>query len=185
MKLTALAVVILALTAFLLGACGGEEEVSPDTAPEAQPNTTAPDTAPPPQSSPTAPAGGPVTFETVEIGDQSGFTGDGAQVLKIETEAEWEEFWSRHRANVPPAVDFSREMVIAAVDGREPSGGYQFEITAIEDDGSRLVVRVSKAIPGPGCVVTQVITQPFHIVRLANSEMGLDLILSDETYSCE
>ena len=168
----------VAATAFLLGACSGEEEASRGPAPS-------------PQSSPSAPVNGPpMAFDTIEAGEQSGISAERPQLLKIETEAEWEEFWSRHRANVtplppPPSVDFSREMVIAAVDGQEPSGGYRFEITAIEDNGSRLIVRVNKRVPGESCIVTEVITQPFHIVRLAKSDLELDLILSEETYGCE
>ena len=176
-------------TAFLLGACGGEEEVSPGTTPSSQSSPTAPGTAPSPQSSPTAPAGGPVAFETIASGDQSGMSDGQLQLLKLDTQAKWEEFWSRHQSvvmpqpDVPP-VDFSREMVIAVVDKRESSGGFGIEITDIEDDGGRLVVRVSKQAPSSDCIVTAVITQPFHIVRTAGSDLEPELLISEETYSC-
>ncbi len=46
------------------------------------------------------------------------------------------------------------------------------------------MVRVSKAIPGPDCIVTAVITQPFHLVRMAKSDLAPDLLVSEETYGC-
>ncbi len=131
-----------------------------------------------------------MAFETIDAGDQSGIVLElQPQVFKIEAQAEWDDFWSRHQGNVippPPApsVDFSQEMVIAVVDQAEPSGGYRFEITRIETIEGRLVVRVSKAIPGPDCIVTAVITQPFHIVRMAKSDLEPELLISEETYSC-
>ena len=131
-----------------------------------------------------------MAFETIDAGDQSGIVLElQPQVFKIETQAEWDDFWSRHQGNVippPPApsVDFSQEMVIAAVDQTEPSGGYRFEITGIEEIEGRLVVRVSKTIPGPDCIVTAVITQPFHLVRVAKSDVEPEPVISEETYSC-
>ncbi len=146
---------------------------------------------PAPQGSPTVPVKAPAeAFETIDIGDQSGVADEGEPLLFVaETEEEWRDFWFFHSSGVidgsdPPAVDFSREMVIAAVDQTEPSGGYRFEITGIEEVEGRLVVRVSKTIPGPDCIVTAVITQPFHVVRMAKSDLEPELLISEETYSC-
>ncbi len=146
---------------------------------------------PAPQGSATAPANALAEeFETIEIGDQSGVAGGGPQVFKLDTQAEWEEFWSRHQGNVSlapgaPDVDFSREMVIAAVDQTESTGGYRFEITGIEEIEDRLLVRVSKTVPGPDCIVTAVVTMPSHIVRMAKSDLEPDLLITEEIYSCE
>ncbi len=145
---------------------------------------------PAPQGSPTVPVNAPAeVFETIDIGDQSGVAGERPQVFKLDTQAGWEELWSRHQANVSPApgapdVDFSREMVIAVVDQTEPSGGYRFEITGIEEIKGRLLVRVSRTVPGPDCIVTAVITQPSHIVRIAKSDLEPDLLITEEIYSC-
>ncbi len=179
----------VAATAFLLGACAGEEEASSGTAPSPQSSPTAPSIAPSPQSIPSAPAGGSAAFETIGAGDQSGMSGGQLQLLKLDTQAKWEEFWSRHQSVVTPqpdvpAVDFSQEMVIAVVDKQESSGGFGIEITDIEGDGGRLLVRVSKQVPGPDCIVTAVITQPFHIVRTAASDLEPDLLITEEIYSC-
>ncbi len=168
---------LISVTLFVLAACVGDEEVSPEPAPSDQ-NTPAARTD-----------GSSLTFETIEVGQRSGVAGSGPQLFKIATQAQWEEFWSQHQANVIPApdlpqVEFSREMVIAVVDQDEPSGGFGFEITDIEEVEGRLAVRVRKDIPGPDCVVTAVITQPFHIVRTVQSDLQPELAISEETYSC-
>ncbi len=174
---------VATLVLLALAACSSVGSSGSTPAPQGSP--TVPVTAPSPASSPTAAE----VFETIDIGDQSGVAGERPQVFKLDTQAGWEELWSRHQANVLPApgvpdVDFSREMVIVVVDQTEPSGGYRFEITGIEEIEGRLVVRVSKTIPGPDCIVTAVITQPFHVVRMAKSDLEPELLISEETYSC-
>lgn len=166
----------LAVVASLTVGCG-EEEVSLTPSPQ-------------PQDGQAAPANGlPMDFETIDMGQYSGIAGQRPEAFKIETQVQWEELWARHQAIVmpapaPPPVDFSRQMVIAAVDGQEPSGGYRLEITGIEEVAGRLEVRVSKEIPGPDCLVTAALTQPFHIVRTARSDLEPRLVTSEETYSC-
>ncbi len=182
MRALFIAGLLVATTASLIGACA-EGETSESTGETPAPTSSL-------LGSPTPPVNGsPTAFETIDIDDQSGVTGERPQVFKRDTQAGWEELWSRHQGNVSPVpgapdVDFSREMVIAAVDQTEPSGGYGFEITGIEEIEGRLVVRVSKAIPGSDCIVTAVITQPFHIVRMAKSDLEPELLISEETYSC-
>ena len=176
---------VAAATLVLLGLAACSSAGSSGSTPAPQGSPTVPATAPSPASSPTVAE----AFETIDIGDQSGIAGGRPQVFKLDTQAEWEDFWSRHRGDVSPApgapdVDFSREMVIVAVDQTERSGGYQFEITGIEEIEGRLVVRVSKTIPGPDCIVTAVITQPSHFVRTAKSDLEPELLISEETYSC-
>ncbi len=180
---------LVAATASLIGACaeGETPELTGET-PELTGGTPEPTSSP--LGNPTPPVNGsPNAFETIDIGDQSGVAGGALQIFGIETQAEWDDFWSRHQGNVipppqAPSVDFSQEMVIAVVDQAEPSGGYRVEITGIEEVEGRLVVRVSKTIPGPDCIVTAVITQPFHVVRMAKSDLEPELVLSEESVSC-
>jgi hypothetical protein len=167
----------IAAAAILMAACG-EEESSPGPSPS-------------PEDDQAAPADGlPMDFETIAVGQHSGVVGQQPQVLKIETQAQWEDFWARHRSlilSAPPdlpSVDFSQQMVIAAMDQQEPSGGYRFEITGIEAVEGRLTVRVTKRVPGPDCLVTAEMTQPFHIVRTAKSDLEPQLAISEETVSC-
>ena len=201
MRALLLAAPFIAAVAVLMAACGEEgEEVSPTPSPPPQDGRASPDNglpmdlspepSPSPQDGQASPDNGlPMDFETIAVGQHSGIVGQQPQVFKIETQAQWEDFWARHQAIVTPApalpsVDFSQQMVIAAVDQQEPSGGYRFEITAIEAVEGSLTVRVTKQAPGPDCVVTAEITQPFHIVRTAKSDLEPQLAISEETVSC-
>ena len=146
--------------------------------------------APAPQGSPSPTAEIPLrSFATIDMGDQSGVAGGEMQIFKIETQAEWDDFWSRHQGNVSPAppapsVDFSKEMVIAVVDQQQPSGGFQLDITEIVQGWGSLSVLVDKAVPGPDCIVTMALTKPFHIVKTARTTVSLDLVVTQEPYSC-
>ena len=174
---------VATLVLLALAACSSVGSSGSTPAPQGSP--TAPATAPSPASSPAAAE----VFETIDIGDQSGVAGGELQIFKIETQAEWDDFWSNHQGNVippPPApsVDFSQEMVIAVVDQQRPSGGFQLEITEIEEVEGGLVVRVNKQSPGADCIVTLALTQPFHVVRVAKSDLEPELLMSEETFSC-
>lgn len=161
-----------------VAACGGGDEGEPaDSTPSVKSDPTA---------SPTVQA---FSIETIEKGGRSGVAGQEQQVFKIEAEAEWEEFWASHRANVIPmpplpAVDFADEIAIAVVDHQEPSGGFRFEIRDIEEVDGRLLVRVTRQIPGSDCVVPEVITRPFHIVRLTATDLEPELKVSSEIKDC-
>ena len=81
--------------------------------------------------------------------------------------AEWEALWKAHATARPaPAVDFSSEMVAAVFLGARPSGGFGVEITGARLDGETLVIHYVEQRPGRRDVVTQMLTSPFHIVRL-------------------
>jgi hypothetical protein len=133
-------------------------------------------------------SGRSIELETIDKGNDSGVAGDDTQVFKIGTEAEWEDFWIRNKAGRipnPPSVDFSSDMVIAVVDQTEPTGGYDVSITGIEAGPDALIVLATKAVPGPDCIVTDALTQPFHVVRTAKSDLEPQLDLREETVSCE
>lgn len=110
-----------------------------------------------------------VPFSTVDRGVTSGIKEAGFFVLK--TEEEWRAFWRRHASSTPPVLDFSREMVIAAFMGEQRTGGFSIEIQKVEDKGGLLKVLVQKTLPAPESPVLQVLTQPYHIIRLAKTDL--------------
>ena len=65
-----------------------------------------------------------------------------------------------------PKVDFSNSTVIAVFMGEKPTGGYGIEIMEILDiDAEKLFVFVIKTIPSDDCMVTEALTQPYHIIK--------------------
>ena len=128
----------------------------------------------PESSSPTAPGPGNVAFETIlqrSIPSQSG--GEIREVAR--DEAAWKALWSRLRQGggegflpaEPPAVDFSREMVIAAALETQ-SCVARITIRGIVEGRGGLVVDLLEAPPASNCVcITS--ERPLHIVRLRRS----------------
>jgi hypothetical protein len=115
----------------------------------------------------------PVVFTTLTQGNHSGI-GTFTQVV-VRSHDEWAAVWRRHAAGttispVPPAVDFSRNMVIAVFFGTGPAG-QRTAISAIVERNSQLAVLVQIiGPPGPESDGLPQIT-PFHIVQLARSSM--------------
>lgn len=114
--------------------------------------------------------GSQVPFVTVAQGPSSGIRTH--LFAAITTEAEWEALWRRHRsatsAAEAPAIDFRQIMLVAVFAGEKRTGGYGLEITHIEADASRqrLQVFVRETFPPAQGIVTQALTQPYHIVQL-------------------
>ena len=132
---------------------------------------------------------GMLAFETIEQGDQSGIQ-DSAAVLEVaRTQEEWQDLWSRHRAGrrpetEPPPVDFDERMVVAVIDGQQPTGGHTLYVTGIEVVGERLVVRVERSVPGEACVVASVLTWPFHIVETEYSDLEAGFDVTETVFEC-
>jgi len=83
------------------------------------------------------------SFTSIEQGTDSAISlPNDAQVFKITSQSEWDDFWSRHKANITPmpqqpSVDFAQYMVIAVIDNVHSSGGYVMEITQGTAEPSR------------------------------------------------
>jgi hypothetical protein len=122
--------------------------------------------------------GTPLSFSTVEQGNSSGIREPTRVVVR--TAREWLVVWARHvqavGAVMPPPVDFSREMVVGVFLGQRETGGDQIEITGVEKTATVLRVQYQVREPEPGAVLTQVLTQPFHLVRLARDDAFVSFI---------
>jgi hypothetical protein len=67
---------------------------------------------------------------------------------------------------LPPAVDFSREMVLVVTMGPRPTGGYVIDVVDVELRGKTLRVLIGEREPRPGTFQIQQRTQPFVMVAL-------------------
>ena len=107
---------------------------------------------------------------TIEKGDQSNIE-DARQVL-VRTEAEWTKLWQQHAPDHPrPAVDFSKEMVVAVFMGSRPNAGFSTTITSAMVANGALVVHYRETMPGTGSVSAQILTFPYHLVAIAKADV--------------
>jgi hypothetical protein len=79
---------------------------------------------------------------------------------------DWRVLWKQHSTQPPPAVDFSRVIVVAVFLGERPTAGFEVEITAVKAQGGRAVVDYVERRPARDALTAQVLTFPFHIVAV-------------------
>jgi protease stability complex PrcB-like protein len=102
---------------------------------------------------------------TIEKGDQSNV--DDARQVLVRSEAEWTKLWQQHAPDHPrPAVDFSKEMVVAVFMGSRPTAGFSTTVTSVTTANGALLVRYKETTPGPGTVSAQILTFPYHFVAI-------------------
>ena len=106
-----------------------------------------------------------VTFTTIAQGNQSGI--ESRREAVVRTAGEWQALWKEHEPDAPPPqVDFEKSIVIGVFLGFRNTGGYRAAIASIERVGGEIVVSWKETKPGPQDITSQVLTFPFHIVRM-------------------
>jgi len=107
-------------------------------------------------------------FQTVAEGSYSGLTVSAYYVINDVDELArvWNPFVQVHDPEKPmPEIDFSETTIIVVFMGLCPTTGYGIDVKEIIDTGLSMVVRVEKTYP-KGCVVGEMLTFPFHIVKV-------------------
>jgi hypothetical protein len=112
---------------------------------------------------------GKIAWTALESGNYCGISAE--QNVLIKSEAKWRSYWKDVTSNVipapdPPQVDFSQKAVIACFMGDRSNGGYGVKIVDMVKAGEELKVTVEHRQPGPNCVVTMAITQPYEMVTV-------------------
>jgi len=95
-------------------------------------------------------------------------------VQRIRSQRDWLTLWNAMgvratRTEPAPAVDFSRDQLIAFFAGDQRSGGVEVTVQGIATAADRLILAVRLSLPGSGCIVTSALSQPYQIVRIDRS----------------
>lgn len=113
------------------------------------------------------------SFEVLAEGQDSGSV-DRRTNFRITTDEEFRELWSMiYGTGGPamPAVDFSKNEVIAVFDGSHSSGGYRVKVTDVTDADGKRTVRLTRHAPTDDCQVASVITSPFQIISVPKTDL--------------
>lgn len=128
-------------------------------------------------------------WQTLSQGQYSGCSEPLEAVIR--SEEEWAAFWARLHAPVNPAperpaVDFASESVIATCTGARPSGGYATVIAHLTapDEAGQVTVGVRDLEPGSVCVVTDAVTQPYHVIRVNRALSGATFRRNTSVLDC-
>ena len=119
-----------------------------------------------------APINHEVLIHNVAKGVRSGIR-ESLQLV-IRNQDDWNSFWKRHSSTEtnpapPPRIDFDREWVVGIFLGEKRTGGYTAEIVRAERRDSSLYFHYREKSPAPDAMVTQALTQPFHLVRVSKN----------------
>jgi protease stability complex PrcB-like protein len=102
---------------------------------------------------------------TLDRGQQSNI--DAPKQAVARTQVEWTGLWKAHNFDRPaPAVDFSKEMVVAVFLGSRPTAGFEVTIIGAAPRDGALVVSYRETAPPPGSITAQVLTMPYHIAAM-------------------
>jgi hypothetical protein len=133
-----------------------------DSTPSAQPVQ---DTARAQQGyAPYGDTGNATNLEIRRLGEWSHTGVREARRMVIQEANTWAEFWSELGVGERPAVDFTRDIVIAVAAGERPSGGYEIAVNQVTQTNGELRVEVRETTPGPNCLTTSSLTQPVDVV---------------------
>jgi hypothetical protein len=80
----------------------------------------------------------------------------------------WASLYARVNALPPPLpdVDFSREMVVVAALGSQPSSGFEVVFTSASEADGVVTMELETRTPGTRCVTLTVITAPVDLARV-------------------
>jgi hypothetical protein len=160
------------------GESGNDSPVSLAPEPEGTPDTTLQtpaDSTPSPQpvqdtvraQQGYAPYGGTEKGTNLEIRRLGEWSHTGvreARRMVIQEANTWAEFWSELGVGDRPAVDFTRDIVIAVAAGERPSGGYEIAVNQVTQTNGELRVEVRETTPGPNCRSSSSLTRPVDVV---------------------
>jgi hypothetical protein len=119
-----------------------------------------------------------VTQTTVAQGSDSQII-EPRQVV-IRSAADWNTFWRLHSPDGDvPRVDFTSSIVVGVLLGTRPTAGYRVDIVAVRIDGNRAIVEYRERAPAPGGLLAQILTSPFHLVRVAARPADVEFIRVD------
>lgn len=84
-----------------------------------------------------------------------------------------------------PEIDFSRQMVVGVWMGESNSSGFETEIVGYEVTDEAFVVWVRNTHPDPSCSYLTVITTPFHIAALPQTDLPVTFQYNRVRHSCD
>lgn len=115
---------------------------------------------------------------------------EGQRFETLRDAAALRKLWQAHTTGVSPSppvpdVDFSEEMIIAAFAGTRKSGGFVLSVSRITEYPDRIEIDLSLTQPGPDCMVTEALTQPFVFAKTAQSgDKPVNFNLATATGGC-
>jgi len=106
-----------------------------------------------------------IVFTSVATGTSSLI--DSERTVVVRTADEWDALWKEHApTRQRPNIDFKRDAVVGVFLGTRPTSGFGVAITAVRVRDRVATVEYVERKPNPDLMLAQVLTSPFHLVRI-------------------
>jgi hypothetical protein len=141
-------------------------------------------------SHPEAPREAVIGVDSGAVLLQTGYSGfSQSDRFVVRDQVHWARVWDTAFAAQtpvppPPAVDFTKDMVVVAALGSRPTGGYGIAIKGVAPEPDGAEVLVATTAPGDDCVTTHANTQPVVMVRVGAVAGLIRFHERAETHSC-
>ena len=123
----------------------------------------------------------PIVFETVAKGAHGA---ENPAAFAARSQDEFDARWADAGGQDAPSltgVDFGSQIVLAVLQGQQPTAGYNIEITGVAADHTVTYVRSE---PAEGCMTAQVLTAPFHVVAVPAFQGDVSFVAEEAIDPC-
>lgn len=129
-----------------------------------------------------------IGFTVLASGGNSGY--EEKERLKITNKADFQKMWDRVYVNFSekpplPDVNFNNQMVIGVFYGQYPNGGSSISVKSVEMYETMIMVKIDEVTPGHNCVTTDVLTQPFQIIRIPKVMVPINYATEQVIRKCD
>lgn len=124
-----------------------------------------------------------IDFQSIVKSD--GTSAEAIQTTVIKDQNTLDTYWDSLKTQEnKPAMDFGKEFVVSVSQGQKPSGGHTVEVTEVRETDDSVVVSYTETFPGKNCIVTSVITHPYHIIKIPKTNKRIDFAYTIKTSEC-
>ena len=129
-----------------------------------------------------------LNFEKIEDGTQCGIKTDTLMLIRNinDLNTNWKKLKSNMGGAVKiPVVDFSKHNIIIVAQGMKNSGGYSVDIKSVNVTANNVIVNADFNKPGKNCIVTDVITYPYEVIKIPKVNKMVLLNKKEITNDCK
>jgi hypothetical protein len=110
-----------------------------------------------------------LAFTTLAAGQYSGM--EKEDVVLVKQDGYLTTLWNQTQSIfIPkpekPKVDFSKKLVIGCFMGTRSNGGFRMKVEKVEMKDDILMVTLLETEPGPDCIVTTAIVNPYQFIEI-------------------
>jgi hypothetical protein len=132
----------------------------------------------------------PVRFMALENGEHNNFGNEQPQAITISDEKTWQDFWHKLHGNINPMpplpdINFNDEMVLAILDAPRSTPAMSFAVESLSKTKTELIVNVIREEPGKSCMMAQVVSEPYIILRTQSAVEKVVLNIVPKITECE